>query len=147
MSPLERWGLHLSALAVAFTGLLYGWLKYFHQRLGDFGPEPFPLQGLAQHGHVFVSPLLVFMLGVIVRGHVLPALRAGARRGRLTGLCIAGGLAPMLLSGYGMQICVDPVWRLTLAWVHGPSSMLFLLAYGAHVLRPGSDLSRCGTVA
>ena len=136
LTLLERWGLHLSAAAVTATGLMYGWLKYFHQRLGEFGPEPFPLQGLSQHVHVFVSPLLLFTLGMIVRGHMVPSMRAGVRAGRGTGLWIAALLAPMVLSGYGMQICVDPAWRTALAWVHGPASLLFLVAYGAHLLRP-----------
>ncbi len=136
MSTLERWSLHLSALVMGLSGLLYGWLKYFHQRMGDFGPEPYALQGLAQHLHVLAGPLLVFTLGMLVRGHVLPAVRAGGRKGRATGLCLAGILAPMILAGYGMQVCVDPSWRKAFAWVHGPSALLFLLFYGVHLFRP-----------
>ena len=136
MSRLERWSLHLAALAVGLSGLVYGWLKYWHQRAGDFGPEPYPLQGLAHHAHVAASPVLVFALGMMVRGHVLPSLQAGGARGRASGLWTAAVLAPMILSGYGVQLCVEPVWRTALAWIHGPSSLLFLLAYGAHLLRP-----------
>ena len=142
MSRAERWSLHLAALLVALSGLLYGWLKYFQQKQGEFGAEPFPLQGLAQHLHVFTSPMLVFTLGMLVRGHVLPALRAGTRKGRSTGLLLAAILAPMIVSGYGLQLCVDPGWRAALAWVHGPSSLVFLLAYGAHLLRPRSGAGR-----
>jgi len=134
MRPLERWSLHLSAAGMALTGLLYGWLKYFHQRAGDFGPEPYRLQGWSQHAHVVLGPLLVFTLGLMVRGHVVPALRSGTRRGRRSGLWVAGILAPMVMAGYGMQVCVDPAWRAALAWVHGPSSLLFLAAYGFHLL-------------
>ncbi|BDU73032.1 hypothetical protein [Mesoterricola silvestris] len=133
MNPLERLGLHLSAAGMGVTGLLYGWLKYFHQRAGDFGPEPYRLQAWSQHAHVFLGPLLVFTLGLVVRGHVAPALESGTRRGRRSGLWVAAILAPMILSGYGMQICVDPGWRAALAWVHGPSSLLFLAAYGFHL--------------
>lgn len=134
MNPLERWSLHLSAAGMALTGLLYGWLKYFHQRAGEFGPEPYRLQGWSQHAHVFLGPVLVFTLGVMVRGHVVPSLRSGTRRGRRSGLGVAAVLAPMVMAGYGMQICVDPAWRTALAWVHGPSSLLFLAAYGFHLL-------------
>ena len=137
MKPWERWSLHLSALAMACSGLLYGWLKYFQQRPGEFGTEPYPLQGVAQHAHVLVGPLMVFALGMMVRGHVVPALRSGTPRGRGTGLWVAAILAPMILAGYGMQVCVDPAWRRALAWVHGPSSLMFLLVYGIHVLRRG----------
>jgi hypothetical protein len=135
LSRWERWSLHLSALVVALTGLGHGWLKYCQQRQGEFGPEPFPAQNLLLHGHVLAAPVLVFALGLLVRGHVLPALRSGARAGRWTGLLAVAVLAPMTLSGYAIQICVDPGWRLALAWIHGPFSLLFLAAYGAHLLR------------
>jgi hypothetical protein len=135
MTAGERWSLHLSASAMGGTGLLYGWLKYFHQRAGDFGPEPYPLQGLVQHAHVLGGPFLVFALGMMVRGHVLPALRAGTTRGRGLGLLLAAVLAPMILAGYGMQACVDPVWRAGLAWVHGPAALMFLVGYAIHVMR------------
>jgi hypothetical protein len=135
MSPLERWSLHLSALFTVASGLLYGWLRYYGQRLGEFGPEPHPLQGLLQHLHVLGAPLLVFTLGMVVRAHVLPRIRSRASSGRATGLLIALGLAPMILSGYGIQIVTEPATRVLLAWVHGISSLLFLAAYGAHVAR------------
>ena len=138
MKDLERFSLHVSAVLMGVSGLLYGWLKYFHQRAGDFGPEPFALQGWAQHAHVVTGPVLVFTLGMLMRGHVLPALRYGARRGRATGLLLVAILGPMILAGYGMQICVDPGLRRVFAWIHGPSALLFLLGYGVHVLRPRS---------
>ena len=141
MTRLERWSLHACALAMGATGLLYGWLKYWHQRAGDFGPEPYPLQGWSQHAHVAAGPFMVFALGMMVKGHVLPALRAGGRRGRATGLGLAAILAPMVLSGYGVQICVDPVWRTGLAWVHGPAAVLFLLVYLVHLFRPRTRLA------
>lgn len=135
MNALERWSMHLSTLFTVLSGLLYGWLRYFGQRLGEFGPEPHPLQALLQHSHVLGAPLLVFTLGMLVRAHVLPRIRGGASAGRATGLLIALGLAPMILSGYGIQIVTEPSVRILLAWVHGVSSLLFLAAYGAHVAR------------
>lgn len=135
MSPLERWSLHLSALVTCASGLVYGWLRYYGQRSGEFGLEAHPLQGLLQHLHVLGAPLLVFALGMMVRGHVLPRYRSGRTAGRATGVLLAAGLAPMILAGYGIQIVVEPATRLVLAWVHGVSSLLFLAAYGVHVVR------------
>jgi hypothetical protein len=134
MSRLERFSLHLATLAMGATGLLYGWLKYFHQRAGDFGPEPYPLQAWAQHGHVLAGPLMVFALGVMVKGHVMPVLRAGTVRGRLAGLWTAWMAAPMVLSGYALQVCVEAGTRKAVAWVHGPLALVFLAGYGIHVL-------------
>jgi hypothetical protein len=136
VSAWERWCLHLSALAMALSGLGYGWLKYFGQRAGEFGPEPHPLQGLAQHAHVLLGPLLVFSLGLAVKAHVGPRLRAG--RGRGSGFAVALMLAPMVLSGYVVQIAVDPRWHLALAWVHGTFALLFVTGYLVHLLRPES---------
>ena len=135
MTMPERWSLHASALAVGGTGLAYGWLKYFHQRAGEFGAEPWPAQGWSQHAHVLTAPVLVFTLGLLVRGHVLPAVRAGGTAGRRSGLLMAAILAPMILSGYAIQVCLEPGARAAMAWVHGPFSLLFLVAYGVHLAR------------
>lgn len=134
MSPLERWSLHAAALLTAGTGALDGSLRWFGQRMGEFGPEPSPWLGLAQHLHVLVAPLLVFCLGVLVRGHLWARLRSGSA-GRRTGLGIAFLLAPMIVSGYAVQVAVDPAWRNAFSWSHGLSAGLFLLAYAGHVLR------------
>ncbi len=135
MTPLERWSLHVAAWLAAATGFLDGGLRWFGQRMGEFGPEPSPWLGTAQHLHVLVAPLLVFTLGVLVRGHLWARLRGGPA-GRRTGLALAGLIAPMVLSGYAVQVAVEPAWRTAFSWAHGISAGLFLAAYGGHVLRP-----------
>lgn len=132
MTTLERWSLHLSALLTGITGLLYGGLRYYGQHPGEFGVEAHPLQATLQHLHVLAAPLLVFTLGMLVRGHVVPMWRNGRPGGRASGVFLALILAPMALSGYAVQVAVEPQWRLALAWVHGITSLLFLLAYGVH---------------
>lgn len=134
MTRLERWILHLTALLTGVTGLIYGWLRYFGQLKGEFGMEAHPLQGALQHLHVLGSPLLVFTLGMLLRGHVLPMWRAGRPAGRTSGLLLALVVAPMALSGYAVQVVVEPRWRLLFAWVHGVSSLLFLGVYAGHQL-------------
>lgn len=134
MTALERWSLHLAALATGTTGLIYGWLRYYGQRVGEFGVEPHPLQAALQHLHVLAAPLLVFALGMVVRGHVLPMWRNGRPGGRASGVLLALILAPMVLSGYAVQVAVGPNWRLAFAWIHGVTSLLFLAGYGAHQL-------------
>lgn len=136
MSPLERWSLHLAALATAGTGLLDGLLRWFGERAGEFGPEPHPWLGMAQHLHVLVTPLLVFTLGMMVRGHLWSKLGRTAE-GRRTGLGAAFLIGPMVLSGYGLQVVTSPAWRSGLAWVHGISAGLFLLAYFGHLAISG----------
>lgn len=135
MTSLERWSLHIAALLTGLTGLLYGWLRYFGQRVGEFGLEPHPLQALLQHLHVIASPLLVFALGMVVRGHVVPMWRSGRAAGRASGIALALILAPMVISGYLVQVVTDPMARVASAWVHGLTSLLFLAGYGTHLWR------------
>lgn len=122
----------MAALLTGASGLLYGWLRYYGQHMGEFGVEAHPLQATLQHLHVLAAPLLVFTLGMLVRGHVLPMWRNGKHGGRASGILLALILAPMMLSGYAVQVAVEPSWRLTFAWIHGVTSLLFLLAYGVH---------------
>jgi hypothetical protein len=134
MNPVERWSLHIAALATAGTGLMDGLLRWFGERAGEFGPEPHPWLGPTQHLHVLVAPLLVFALGVMVRGHLWSRLQAGAE-GRRTGLGAAWLMAPMVFSGVGIQVVTSPAWRSGLGWTHGIASCVFLLAYFAHLAR------------
>ena len=151
MTGLERWSLNLTALFTGATGLLYGWLRYYGQHPGEFGVEAHPLQATLQHLHVLAAPLLVFTLGMLVRGHVMPMWRSGRPGGRASGVLLALILAPMVLSGYAVQVAVEPRWRLAFAWVHGVLSLLFLAGYGFHQLaalrQPGSVEVKDGDVS
>lgn len=135
MKTFERWALHLGALLTGLSGLGYGWLRYFKQVQGEFGPEPHPLQSVLQHLHVLAAPCLLFALGMTVRGHLSTKLRAGTREGRRTGLGLGLLIGPMVVAGYLVQVATDPLWRNAFAWVHGISSLLFLLSYLGHGLR------------
>lgn len=135
MRGLERWSLHVGALLTGLSGLLYGWLRYYGRVPGEFGIEPHPLQGLIQHLHVLAAPLLLFALGMAVRGHLAVKLRAGTREGRRTGLGLGFLILPMVAAGYLVQVATAPGWRLAYAWVHGVASLLFLIAYLVHGVR------------
>ena len=140
MNRLERWCLHLAALATAGTGLMDGLLRWFGERAGEFGPEAHPWLGTAQHLHVLVTPLLVFTLGMMVRGHLWTRLQSGGAEGRRTGLGVAFLIAPMVLSGVAIQVATSPLWRTGFAWVHGISAGSFLLAYIGHLAIRGWQL-------
>jgi len=135
MSPLERWSLHLAALLTAGTGLMDGLLRWFGVRMGEFGPEPHPWLPAAQHLHVLTAPLLLFALGMTVRGHLQAKLKRGSE-GRRTGLGAAFLIAPMVLTGYAVQVVTDPAWRTAFSWAHGIGAGLFLLAYLGHLFIP-----------
>lgn len=133
MMALERRGLHIAAAAAALTGGVYGWFRYFGQRMGDFGPEPSPWQGTWQHLHVVAAPLLLFMLGVVIRGHFFLKVRNRQREGRRTGWALGLLILPMVLSGFGIQVVTDNRWHVALAWVHGITASVFVLSYLLHL--------------
>ena len=147
MSRFERWALHLGAWLTGLSGLGYGWLRYFRTVPGEFGPEPHPLQGPLQHAHVLAAPLLLFALGMMVRGHFALKVRVPSREGRRTGWGLALLIGPMVLAGYGVQVATEPAWRTALAWIHGVASLLFLLAYLGHGLRFWLQTRRAGPAA
>lgn len=143
MSPLERWSLHFAALVAAGTGLMDGLLRWFGQRAGEFGLEPHPWLPAAQHLHVLAAPLLLFALGMAVSGHLQAKLRKGSE-GRRTGLGTALLIAPMVLSGYAVQVVTSPAWRTGFSWAHGVSAGLFLLAYLGHLFIPHTRSDEAG---
>jgi hypothetical protein len=132
---VERWSLHAGAVLAGLSGLIYGWMRYFGRVAGEFGPEPHPLQGLVQHLHVLSAPLLLFALGMTLRGHFASKLRQGHGDGRNSGLALALLILPMVATGYLVQVVVDPVWRSAFAWVHGLASLAFLAFYMGHAIR------------
>jgi len=135
MTAFERWCLRLSAAFAILGGTFYGWLRYFAQRAGEFGAEPHPLQGLAQHLHVVTTPFLVFAFGMLFRNHALAMLRTGQPSGLRSGWVMLLSMGPMILSGYGVQVAVDANWRIALAWIHGIASVFFVGGLLIHTLR------------
>jgi len=133
MKPWERWAFRLALAAALITGLLYGWTRFFGERVGEFGPEPHPWQGFLQHLHVVVVPALVFCCGMLVRAHVLPTLSDGTTRRRVSGLALLGVMGPMILSGYLQQTSVDLLWQNAWRWTHIVSSGAFSLMALMHL--------------
>jgi hypothetical protein len=136
VKTIERWALRLGFLLATATGLAYGYLRYFLQRSGDFGPEPHPWQSVAQHAHVLAAPLLLFALGIATRGHVQGMLQHGVTRGRRTGLLMAWLGAPLVLGGYAIQVVTGAGLRAWLGWIHAAISVVFVFAFTWHWLKP-----------
>jgi len=134
MKPWERWTFRLAILLAALTGGVYGWVKFFGERMGEFGPEPHPWQGTLQHLHVLLVPPLVFMAGWMVRGHGLASVIEGKRARRLSGLTLLAFIAPMALSGYLRQTSVAPVWQRVWSWAHMGFAAIFVLGAVLHMV-------------
>ena len=132
MTRLEAWLLHLANLAVAGTGLVYAWMRYVATPADPFSVVGSPWQPTVQHLHVLFAPALVLTLGMVLRPHAAMALRLGMRSGRRSGLTILATAAPMIASGYLLQIATEPAWRRAWIAVHLATSALWLLGYAVH---------------
>lgn len=146
----ESWGMRAACFLGGGTGIAYGYLKYFRQVHGEFGLEQHPWQGTLQHLHVLAGPLVVFALGVAIRGHASGMLRQRGRAGWWSGLTLALLSVPLVFGGYGIQVVVGEVSRTVLAWVHGVAGLLFVTGYLWHVFafrRQGQAAARRNTPA
>lgn len=133
ITTAERWLLHGSNILVGGTGLLYGWMLYFLEPQDAFTVVNHPAQPTVQHLHVLTAPLLVFAVGVLWKEHAWKHVREGKRRRRKSGLFLIGIVAPMVVSGYLLQVSVDPLGRKIWMVVHVATSLIWILASLIHL--------------
>lgn len=141
MTRAEAWLTHVAALSVGGTGLVYGWMRYFAQPADPFAVVNHPWQPAMQHLHILSAPLLVFAAGLLWRDHVWRRVRNGFPRRRRTGLVLFALLAPMIASGYLLQVADDERWYDVWVAVHVVSSSAWVLGYVVHQLAPRSAAS------
>jgi hypothetical protein len=134
VTPGEARAVHLAVLAVGGSGLVYAWMQWCLHPVDEFALVNHPWQPTVQHLHVLLAPTLVFAIGLVWNGHVLPRLRDRGRNRRRTGLLLVGATLPMVLSGYLVQVCSDEGWRRICGIAHGAVSLLWVSAYLAHQL-------------
>jgi hypothetical protein len=131
MGPAEAWFLHLANLAVAVTGIVYGLFRWLIGPIDEFSLSH-PWQPAWQHLHILVAPFLVFGIGLIFRDHALRLLRSSVKVRRRSGWSLLACAAPMVLSGYLLQVSSDPVWRGVWMWTHISTSTVWIVAYLTH---------------
>jgi len=106
-------------------------MRYIVAPIDEWAVVNHPWQPATQHLHVLVAPLLVFAVGLIWSVHILGRLKNG-RTNKIAGIGLTALFSPMVVSGYMLQVAVDPAWRLAWVWVHGASSLLWVAAFVAH---------------
>jgi hypothetical protein len=135
LSRFESLLLNLSIALSAISGLAYLVMRDFLKRTDPFSVLGHPWQPHALAAHLLVGPVAVFALGLIARGHVLERLKNGkSSQGRLSGLMTLGLAAPMIASGYLLQIATGQESRRLLGWAHLVTGMLFALLFAAHLV-------------
>lgn len=135
MSRTERWLLDITNLLVAGTGVAYAVMKYLMDSPDEWAVVNHPWQPHMQHLHVLAAPLLVFAGGLIWRHHVLKRLRDQETDGRMSGLALVFQAAPMVMSGYLIQVSVSEFWRSVWVGVHLAFSALWIVTVMAHRIR------------
>jgi hypothetical protein len=134
MSRTQLLSLHISIALTALTGILFAWMKYLMKSSDPFAVVNHPLQPHILSAHVLLAPAMTFVLGWTFANHMWPRIILGDLRRRLTGLSSTILIAPMVVSGYLLQVSTSDAIRNAMAIAHGVSSAVFVIGYVAHLL-------------
>lgn len=143
MSAVEKWLLHLSIWTSAGTGLIYLIMKHLLRSEDPFSVVNHPWQPHVLAAHVLLTPLLIFSLGLIAREHVLGRFQdERPHRSRRSGVATIALAAPMIASGYLMQVVTEPALRRVLAGAHIATGVLYTLLFASHLVLSRPDRRR-----
>jgi hypothetical protein len=134
MKPWERRTFNGFAAAVAVTGFIYFWMKYFVESADPFAVINHPWQTAMLNLHVIASPLFVLIFGIVFNSHVMKKLKATRLPNRRSGYVSLAMFAMMVLSGYLLQVTANEQWLQALVAVHVASGTVFSVVYGAHLV-------------
>lgn len=132
MTRFERWSVLLTTAATVLTGVGYFWAKYLVRSPDPWAVINHPLQPWLLKAHILVAPLLVFAVGLIALRHIWRHLRSGNRGGRRSGLAMALGFGPMVVSGYLVQAVTAPGWLQALAIAHIVLGVVYAIGFVIH---------------
>ena len=132
MTRGQAWLLHLSSAVVFGSGVLYAWMLYLVEPEDPFALVNHPWQPMTRNVHLLAAPALVFAFGWIFGPHVLHLLRSGSARRRRSGLLLLALLAPLVFSGYLLQVATDETWIAVARWTHVATGIAYGAAYVSH---------------
>lgn len=145
MTRLQAWLLHASVAALTVTGAVFAWMKYAMKTDDPFAVANHPWQPHMLHLHVIAAPVGVFALGLIFSSHIWPKYESRVRARRRSGVGALWMIAPMVLSGYLMQVFTGETAVLAMKITHWASSAVFVVTYALHqVLRVGAAVRTQG---
>lgn len=125
MSRFERWGVWVTSILTATTGVGLLWTKYFMQSADPWAVVNSPLQPWLLRTHLIVSPLLVFAIGLITTRHIWRHFRTAVRTGRRSGVTTGLVIFPMIVSGYLIQVITGRGWLVAMVIVHVATGLLY----------------------
>ena len=136
MNRLLILAMDLTVGVVALSAAVFAWMKYAMTSDDPFAVANHPMQPAMLAIHVVAAPLLVFFLGWFASAHVLPMLQRTERRRRRSGLTSVWLIAPMIASGYLLQVSTAEGTRKAMEIGHWVASVVFVLGYLSHRLAP-----------
>lgn len=140
-----KWLLAGSSVATGITGIVYAWMKYLMEPSQPWAVINHPLQPWMLKAHILVAPVLVFAFGLIAVEHAWKHFRCLVPAGRRSGILAGALFAPMVVSGYLIQVVTHAGWLRAMVWAHLISGSIYLVAFLLHqrIFRRGRS-SRSG---
>ena len=134
MSRLENILVRGSTAVSTLTGVVYLVMKCFMENDDPFSVLGHPWQPYMLEAHLLIGPVVVFALGLIAREHILGRAKNGnGQHGIRTGVSTILVAAPMVFSGYLLQVITSPAIRLAGVVVHLASGALFAALLLLHI--------------
>ncbi|MEQ1856894.1 MAG: hypothetical protein ABL963_10505 [Longimicrobiales bacterium] len=132
MSTFDKWAVWSTSTLTALTGFLYWWMQDWLQPLDEFAVINHPLQPWVLKAHVLAAPLMVFAIGLVAAEHIWRQYRLRIKAGRRSGLLAMWALAPMIGTGYLIQVVTHIGWLEALAWAHLAAGSAYLVGLLLH---------------
>ena len=132
MKSLQKWLLMCSSLVTGVTGLVYFWMKRFLVPTDPFAVVGHPLEPWLLKAHILAAPVLVFALGLISVDHIWRNYRCLVPAGRRSGIAATWVIAPMLATGYLIQVVTAVGWLSALGWAHLGAGVWYLVTLVVH---------------
>lgn len=126
--------MHISTILVGVTGVVYAVMRYLMEPADAFSVVGHPWQPGVQYLHIVAAPFAVFAIGLIWKNHIYDHYRRGLATGRRSGISLMLTMAPMVVSGYLIQVSVGEFWRTAWIVVHCVTSFLWITGYLMHQL-------------
>jgi uncharacterized membrane protein YidH (DUF202 family) len=134
MSRVQVILLHISLGLTALTGIVFAVMKYGMKSDDPFSVANHPMQPTMLAIHVVIAPVAVFALGWAFGNHMWPAFRNRAEKKRPSGVWSMLSVAPMVLSGYLLQVSTAEELRKAMVVAHWVTSAFFVVAFTIHVV-------------
>jgi len=132
MSPFRKWVLGLGTAATTVSGVVYWWMKNMLAPLDPWAVIHHPLEPAMLKVHILAAPVLVFGVGLIAADHIWPHFRQRVRGARRSGILTMAVVAPMVVSGYLIQVITDPRWLTAVVWLHVATGAAFAVGLATH---------------